>query len=248
VSADLGRWSSPALPDEGRLELGAWRARWTSRPWAGEAPGGDRFVLELSAEGGLCFAVADAAGHGARGNALWERHAAVFAAGWRAFVDGAGFPELFDPLDASLCEVLEHSLCLTAGRWSPGGALELATCGYGTHALVTTAAGPWWTEAEQLFGLKLGWFGPERRRELPRGLVRNELVGVERVILLSDGLLPDDHRDPEATLSRLEAANARCASLPPAEVISSLLEEAPTPPEDDQTVVVLERAASPANQ
>ena len=170
---------STALGERGTSSLGPWRAAWTALPYQGQAPGGDRFLLARSPTGDLCFVLADAAGHGTLGNALWLRHEATFLAAWRAFVAGCSLADFVDPLDASLCagEALD-SVCLTVGRWQPSGALELSTCGYGTHALVRTAQGPWWAEPEALFGLKLGWFGPERRRELPRGLVQTRLSEV----------------------------------------------------------------------
>lgn len=118
--------------------------------------------------------------------------------------------------------------------------MTLANFGYGTHALVRTARGPWWTEAESLFGLKLGWLAGGRAG-IERGFVCNQIDDVERVVLLSDGLLEDDHRDPHGTLAGLAALNRRSCLLPFEQVAATALATAPSPPEDDLTVVVIER-------
>jgi len=231
---------------EGSRVLGGWRAEWIFRPHDGAARGGDMVRVATGAGAALYFALADAAGHGAVGAGLWARHGAFFADLWDSFLAGGGPEAVVDPLDARLvasgCD--GDTLCLTLGRWEPDGRLEFVTCGFGTHALVRTARGPWWTEPARLFGLKLGWLGPAERKSLGRGLVCHLVEGVDRVVLLTDGVLVDDHRDPERTLAGLAAMNRRCAALGFEQVLSAVLEGAPDPCPDDLTALVVEPATS----
>ncbi|MEZ6186340.1 MAG: hypothetical protein R3F62_15195 [Planctomycetota bacterium] len=174
---------------------------------------------------------------------MWRRLAGVTRQAWASFAAGGALEAFVDALDAGLCAgEPTDTLCLSAGRWSLDGALQVATCGYGVHALVHTTDGPSWGPAEALFGLKLGWFGPARRRELPRGLVVRSLTGVRRLALLSDGLLPDDHRDPVGTLAALEGLQRRLGEGSFEAALPALFALAPDPREDDATALVLEPA------
>ncbi len=232
--------SSAKIPSpEGEVCWEGLRVAWVFRPLGGEC-GGDGFRLSQSG-GGLSFLIADAPGHGPQAARFWDRHGVGIDAAWAEFAAGGSLGELADAVDARLAASgdPEDYLCVSPGRWS-GGALAFANCGYGTHTLARTAAGPWWAEPEALFGLKLGWVGPERRNQLPRGLVVNELEGVDRVILMTDALLGDDHADPLGTLEGLRALHERVSALPFEGVIPALLESAPEVG-DDLTLIVLER-------
>ena len=199
--------------------------------------------------GRLFFCLADAAGHGQRGAALWDRHGEAFDGAWAHFTQGTSAVEerlltFAETLEAPF-RAASDSACVILGTWTESE-LVFASFGYGNHALVRTETGPWWAEAEKLFGLKLGWL-PGGRRELPRGCVVTALGSVDRLCLLTDGLLEDDHRDPVGTLAGLEALNRELSGLAFEDVMPSLLATAPSPLADDLAVVVLERVQTNAN-
>lgn len=239
------RLTSDDAPGRGEAQHERFEVRFAFEPHAGERPGGDRFVVERRADGALCFAVADATGHGAWGAAFWEHHRATFDGLWARWLAGdldlRGFARAFNealrapgPLDAA-----RSYLCLALGALSPGGALEWANFGWGTHVLPSGDAGPWWRDdPAALFGLKLGWLDGPSWDRLPRAFVAHRVEGVRRVALLTDAFLGDDHADPAATLRLVRDLGARVAALPAADVVPEVL--ALPHADDDATVLSIE--------
>lgn len=240
------RLVSEDAPARGQERLGPFEVRFAFEPHAGERPGGDRFVVERRVDGALCFAVADATGHGAWGAAFWARHRATFDDGWSRWLAGEidlrGFARAFNealrapgPLDAA-----RSYLCLALGALSPDGALEWANFGWGTHVLPSGPGGPWWQDdPAALFGLKLGWLDGPSWDRLPRAFVLQRVERVRRVVLLTDAFLGDDHADPEATLALVRDLGVRVATLPAAEVVPAVL--ALPHADDDATVLAIDR-------
>jgi len=229
----------------GPQPLGAFRVCAYSRPYGGGSRGGDRFRLELGPEGQLCFFMADATGHGEQAAAFWDAYAVDLEPLWRAFVDerqdlealGRGFNEA---LCAHKIDAVASQLCMLLGAARPGGALTWANFGYGVHLLPVDADGVWWAEPSRLFGLKLGWIRGEAWLATERALVSNALTDVRRIVLLTDGFLEDDYRDPLATLAGLRVLGERVASLSLAEADEHL--RAIPHEEDDASLVIVDRA------
>jgi hypothetical protein len=188
----------------------------------------------------LLFHLADGAGHGARGAAVWEPCREAFEAAWECLRPGAA--EL-----RALAVGLNHSLhasggsaCLVAGQLDPRGSLRFAALGWGTHALVVTEEGPWRPpQPVGACGLKVGWLSPSAWEAQPGAFVVHEVPAVRRLVLISDGLLEDDHRDPEATWTHLAELCAGVAQAEPEQVLPWLLEQDPGNG-DDLTVVHIE--------
>lgn len=188
------------------------------------------------------FHVADAAGHGAEGEAVWQRHAAAFQAAWGALIASPGdlgdlrafgraLNSMFHPSDA---------VCLAVGALTEHGGLRVANFGFGVHVLASGASGPTWADdPASLFGLKLGWLDAERWEATPRAFVATEATGIRRVMLITDGFLGEDHRDPTATLDEVRRLGEACAALP-LEDAASRVTELPHDG-DDATVLVVER-------
>mgnify|MGYP001307795402 CR=1 FL=1 len=120
----------------------------------------------------------------------------------------------------------------------PSPALHVVTWGWGVHALIETARGPWWPPIEERVGLKLGWVHPREWERTPRACPIATVRDVRRVLLLTDGFLGDDHRDPQATLETLRAIGEETARRGEEEALEWLVAAHP-PGEDDATAVVV---------
>lgn len=215
--------------------LGRFRlARWTRGAEAPSPASGDRLELAVDGRGALRGWLADAAGHGEVGEAFWRDHGGPIAAAWGAH------PHDLRGLGRALnahCHAAGY-LALLAFSWRVDGALSLVTWGWGVHALVETAAGPWWPSFGERVGLKLGWLPPADWETAPRACPVHQIEGARRVLLLTDGFLGDDHRDPTATYETLRRIGETTAALPLEEVIPWLLSNHP-PDEDDATVAAI---------
>ncbi|MBL4847033.1 MAG: hypothetical protein JKY65_16050 [Planctomycetes bacterium] len=218
--------------------LAPFRAALFARPYKDGGASGDRVALHVEGARAL-FLVADAAGHGERGEAFWDRHQAIVMGAWQELLESAGtLPDLRGlgaTLNAALHEAGDH-LCLSVGVLEANGVLRFANFGYGTHVLPVTTEGSWWREdPAELFGLKLGWLPSPAWNKNPRAFVGHELSDTKSLVSLSDAFLGDDHRDPIATLESLPRLSGACAGLAPAAAV----EEARRLPHDDDDATVL---------
>ena len=91
----------------------------------------------------------------------------------------------------------------------------------------------------EIFGLKLGWLAPDAWNRASRAGVVNHAQPVTRVIVMTDGFLPDDHRDVYATLEKVRRLGEVCERLCRDEVIPHVL-EACAHGHDDATLLVIE--------
>lgn len=225
------------------------RVSWT-RGAGGGVESGDRLRLELDPGGALRGFLADASGHGAQGEAFWVGQGDLVLGAWSAHLARSPGPEALRELGRELNAGLYTAaletpgagspyLALLALAWLPGGALHLVTWGWGVHALVETAGGTWWPPVEERVGLKLGWLGPAAWERTSRACPLARLEGARRVLLLSDGFLGDDHRDPAATLELLREIGRETAGRAPEAAIEWLRATHP-PDEDDATAAVIE--------
>jgi len=241
------------VPPRGGARIGTWELRWLSEPHGGAELGGDRFAL-IDRDGDLWFLLADATGHGRAGEPLWEAHGeAIHAALREATAVGlasgspaeriSGFAEQVNERLVGAPSTDEHwpHLCASVGLLTPDGFATWANFGYGTHVLALTPEGVAWNDPDRLFGIKLGWLDSKQWRQAPRAVVLNQARQVERLVLLTDGFLPDDHCDIDATLAKLQAVGESCRSLPRDEVIPHVLTEC-LYGHDDATVLVVERS------
>lgn len=220
--------------ERARFDLGSFAAHTFFRP-SGAPAGGDRFGLREGGGGALEFFHADAAGHGAIGARFWTEHRTAFDRIWA----GGGCPaDLASDLNDALVGRSAH-LCLTLGRWEPDGALEFGVFGYGNHAIVRTPVGPW-RPAGRAIGLKLGWF--ESARWPPDARIVHRVPDARRIVLLCDGFLGDDHRDPPATLALVDSLAERVGDRPAPEVADIVL-AAGCVSGDDLSLLVLDRVA-----
>jgi len=239
------------VPLRGNATIGGWDVRWLSEPHGGAEFGGDRFVL-IDRDGDLWFLLADATGHGRAGEPLWEAHGeSIYAALREATAGGLASrssEERITEFAARVNERLvgasstdEHwpHLCASVGLLTPDGSATWANFGYGTHVLALTPGGVAWNDPERLFGIKLGWLDPNQWRRAPRAVVVNQARSVDRLVLLTDGFLPDDHCDIDATLAKLRAVGEPCRGLRRDEVIPHVLTECPHD-HDDATLLVVE--------
>jgi hypothetical protein len=211
-----------------------------SRPADGHPRGGDRAAARF--DEALLFHLADGAGHGARGAAVWEPCERALELAWGELKPGLpGLRALAARLNRSLHDA-GASACLVAGTLDARGSLRFASLGWGTHALVVTDQGPWRpAQPVGACGLKLGWLAPRAWEAQERAFVIHEVPAVRRLVLISDGLLEDDHRDPEATWAHLGELCAGVAEAEPDAVLPWLLERDPGNG-DDLTVVHVELA------
>lgn len=214
-----------------------------SRPFGGEERGGDRFEVALHPEGKhLLYYLADAAGHGEMGAAFWEAHGARTSELWGELVVAKPGLEALRRFTTALNAHLnpEAHLCLTVGALSADGVLRFTTCGFGAHTVPIADGRAWWSEDPgHLFGLKLGWVDPPRWAVLPRARVENEVEGVTRVLLFSDGFLEDDHADPVGALERVGALGDASATESQAMVVARF--QAIPHDHDDAALVVIDR-------
>jgi hypothetical protein len=225
----------PCIQNLGPFRLGSF-----ARPFGGGVASGDRFAAVLR-EDTLTFLLADAAGHGERGQGFWDRHEGAVVTAWDALVDGPG--DLLD-LRRFGQQVNEHlhaagdHLCVSVGALSATGRLVFANFGYGTHVLPSGSQGAWWKDDPALlFGLKLGWLSPPQWESTERSFVGHELTDIRRVVALSDGFLGDDHRDPIGTLESLRALGITCAGLSVQAALDVILDRPHD--EDDATALAL---------
>ena len=130
-------------------------------------------------------------------------------------------------------------LALAVGALGHDGRLRFGVCGYGVHVLPSGPLGACESgDEEPGFGLKLGWLSTEEWSGCARGFVGRELYGVSRVVVLSDGFLGEDHRDPQRTLRDVAALGRDCA-LRRARGAVDLVRALPHA-NDDATVLALE--------
>ncbi len=249
-AAEIG---SNDLSASAAATLGSWEVRWFLAPHGGAERGGDRFFLS-EREGVVWFLLADAAGHGHAAEAFWEVHGEAIHRAFRAMTNAA--LESRPPLDrlrqfaadvneslAGRCrsDALPAHLCASVGVLRQDGVLSWANFGYGTHVLARTANGLAWSKPERLIGLKLGWLDPKDWNQAPRAFLANDARLVDRVVLLTDGFLPDDHRDIDGTFERLRRLGESCSLLPANQVVPHVLENCSLG-HDDATLPVLARS------
>lgn len=249
VSASVSQADLPYLYQR---ELSSCRIEIFFKPYGGEH-GGDRFSLALASAGKLFFYIADATGHGPKAYEFWQYHRPQFDAYWRNFCDGCGGENDVKKFAAEVNELLwqrhaqEDQLCMLTGVWLANQELYFANFGFGTHILVQTQAGLWWTNPEKSFGLKLGWALCKNWEKLARAFVPHAVPQVQRLILLTDAFLGDDYAAPLETLKNLRQLAETVVRLPGEEIIPHFLKHCPHQ-DDDATLVVLERDVRRVNK
>jgi len=233
------------------MTLGSWDVRWFCSPHGDAERGGDRFI-GIESEGDFWFLLADASGHGRPAEALWDAHGGVIHAAFRGAAHAGGrsrsIQERIGGFAATVNERLAGAswtgefpahLCASVGVFNADETSTWANLGFGSHVLALTPGGLAWDEPERLFGLKLGWLDPEDWSRASRAVVTSEARHVERLILLTDGFLADDHEDVDATLGKLERLGNSCRGLAPDQVVPHVLHECPHG-HDDTTLLVVE--------
>ncbi len=223
------------------LRIPPYRGWAFARPCEPGSTGGDRLAASVT-DAGLVFLVADAAGHGARGQRFWDQAGPCVGVHWeRLLRTGCALEDLeafARGLNADLYREGEH-LALAVGALGTDGHLRHATCGYGVHALPSGPDGARWPEStEPVVGWKLGWFSTEEWVAAERAFVGRELQGISRVVVLSDGFLGEDHRDTEQTLQTVKDLGRDCARLDARRAVERI--RALPHADDDATVLALE--------
>lgn len=239
---------SEDVPARGAVTLGAWDVQWFCSPYGDAEHGGDRFIT-IEHEGDVWFLIADATGHGRPAERLWKNHGTMIRGAFRDTSEvavEARIRRFAGQVNARLAGDrwtgdLPAHLCVTVGVLSAAGEVTWANLGFGTHALALTPAGLAWNEPERLFGLKLGWLDPDDWDRAPRAVVTNGTSGVERLILLTDGLLPGDHDDVDATLGKLRDLGEACRGVARNDMVDHVLNRC-SYGDDDTTLLVIERA------
>jgi hypothetical protein len=246
---------SENLPKRGTFANGTWRLSWFWSPHGGASLGGDRFGV-VAAENFIGFWIADAAGHGRPAEQLWRDHGLAIRRAIRRAVGAARSPDQFEhrmrqfarDVNRRLVRTESASdgaahLCVSVGLLSFSGEVTWANFGYGSHVLALTRDGVAWNDAERLFGLKLGWLDSDAWELATRSMVTNSAGGVERLVLLTDGFLPSDHRDVNATLGGLRVLGESCRELPHEDVVEHVRSRCPSG-DDDVSLLVIDRITS----
>ena len=207
-------------------------------------PGGDRFSISVSADGVLCFYIADATGHGDYASETWRHCTVEFDTIWKGFLHKNSTLSNLQNLSSQVNNLLyrkkdscNSQLCIAFGILRHNH-LWFSNHGYGTHALVQSH-GRAVKLSEPLFGLKLGWVDEKTRTASPRGNHKVQVEHTTRLILITDSFLEDDFKHPQKTLKDIEKMNERSLSLEFKEVIPFLLDNY-THDKDDTSVIVIE--------
>jgi len=231
--------------------LGPWNVIAMFEPWHGETPGGDRYGIELAPDGSLVFFLADATGHGERGNRFWTAFWPVFEIAWTEFVRSPGsdslgrlLRHLNDELYGLSAEPpspgFQSQLCMAAGWIDAARTLRFANCGLGIHVLPVNHEGLNWWPFEQSFGLRLGWLPSGDWEQQERSLLFHEVVRLSGLTVIGDAFFGDDHQDPEGVLASVQRFGEEHAGLP----MPRVMEEIRTLPhgDDDATAFLVEFA------
>lgn len=228
----------------GRFESGRFQGEARLHPHRGGPLSGDRYGVR-AVDGALLFYVADAAGHGERGHAVWREHGPSFEDAWRDLAHGpCGLAELrgFGRRINALLQP-DDSICLAAGLLEESGLLRFANFGYGVHVLPSGGRGAWWHEDPLgLFGLKLGWLDPVAWEDTRRAFIAHEVWDVDRIMVLTDGFFDEDHADVDETLSEIRRLGASCARLALDEAVARVAARPHS--HDDATLLAIERTNS----
>jgi hypothetical protein len=217
-----------------------------ARPYGAGTEGGDR-VAASYVPGGVAFLLADMAHHGSRAAASWEKVEEQVERAWCRFLHARGAMGAVEPFAHAVndaCYVSETHLCVTIGTLGVDGLLRAATHGFGVHLLPYGPTGLRWSPApETLFGLKLGWVPTHAWSGNARGFVGLQRSGIRDLVILSDGFLRDDHREPQETLRRVEALGHEMVGLSAAERLEHVLRLRHGA--DDASVLTVGRASAP---
>lgn len=217
------------------------------QPHGGHSHGGDRFDLVDSEPDRLWFYLGDATGHGHQGALFWERYETSFQNYWKQLIQkepsSNSFAQFVSEINVTLTaeKTPFAQLCLTFGVFMRNGEVFFSTSGYGTHLLASrlqhTLIAP-----ETSFGMKLGWLSSSQRARIPNAFIFRHYSEIDRVILMSDSFLGEDHHDPQATLTLISQMHqqSQIQEIPREQVIPYFLKHFSSE-NDDTTLVVIER-------
>ncbi|MEK7483700.1 MAG: SpoIIE family protein phosphatase [Planctomycetota bacterium] len=219
------------------------------QPYGGDLRGGDRFGIITPEPNKLWFYIGDATGHGSQGALFWKHYEESFHQFWNALLYEDASDESFSRFVSKLNDRLlarNHplaQLCLTFGIFLGNGDVFFSTCGYGTHLLASRRHSDR-VPPETSFGLKLGWLSSSQRATFPNALIFRRYRDVDRIVLMTDSFLGEDHRDPEATRTLISQMNekSQIQSIEWTQVIPYFLKHFPDE-NDDTTILVIERTA-----
>ena len=228
-------------PQLSAATYGDYRVSFVSDPAPASAVGGDVLMFESHPDGSLRFFIADMAGSGQFGHDNWELVAPAVRRAWDdlcASESSATNVQQFGEAVNAVAFEANTSLCAAAGRLS-SERLEWAGWGWGAHILASLAGvasplGP----VEEAYGLKLGWLSSDDFTEVDSAFVWREMSAPTQVVLFTDGILGDDHRDAASTWAWIEDINHQIAGISGDAALALLLERSELRGDDVTAAVV----------